>query len=126
MKKSKAAKKSAKPVKSKKTSPVAKSPKVATKMPVDTFDAWVTKQVKAERRGGAAEVPAKMEGTTLPKDTFDSWIDKQKPKESVQEKSTSAVPDTYDQWMDKQVAQKSADEEKQEQVPEPPAPVASP
>jgi hypothetical protein len=125
LKKSKASKKSTKSVKPKKMAPAAKSPKAPTKMPVDTFDAWVAKQVRAERKGGALEASAKVEGP-VPKDTFDSWIDKQKPKESAQEKSTLTVPDTYDKWMDKQVAQRSADEEKQEQAPaEPPAPAAA-
>jgi hypothetical protein len=119
LKKSKAAKKKAKPTKAKSTASV-KSVKPAVKMPVDTFDAWVAKQVKADRKGGV-EVSEKVEVSTLPKDTFDIWINKQKPRENNQQKSNSSVPDTYDQWMNKQVAQKSAEEEKQEQSAEAPA-----
>jgi len=128
LKKSKAPtkRKSAKPVKDVK---VAKSParpkstpRVPVKMPVDTFDAWVAKQVKSERKTGSPEHTKS--DAPQPKDTFDSWIDKQKPRENWQQKSNTSVPDTYDQWMDKQVAQKSADEKKeaQEVPPEASAP----
>ena len=91
-------------------------------MPVDTFDAWVAKQVKAERKTGSPE-PAKSDAPQ-PKDTFDSWIDKQKPRENWQQKSNSSVPDTYEQWMNKQVAQKSSDEKKEAQAVPPEASAA--
>lgn len=91
-------------------------------MPVDTYDAWVAKQIKA---GGAKEEFTRApspENEVLPKDTFDSWIEKQQPKESVQPKSNSAVPDTFEVWMEKQIALKSSVEEKGQASPETEAP----
>jgi hypothetical protein len=111
-----AKKKSARPTKAKKVAGSAKSVvKAPVKMPVDTFDAWVAKQVRAERRESA---PAKAEEpAVLPKDTFEIWIEKQKPRESAQPKASAAVPDTYDLWMAKQVALKSSEEAKPVQLP---------
>ena len=127
MKKTKVAKKkSARPARSKKATAAKKSSsKAPVKMPVNTFDAWVTKQVKAGRKESPSESSSKpAEATALPKDTFDSWIDKQKPKEVSAPRSNSSVPDTYELWMAKQVAQKSSVEEKEQR--EEVAPEASP
>ena len=90
-------------------------------MPVSTFDAWMAKQVRAENRGGASETISKSDETVvLPKDTFEIWIEKQKPRENVQQKSSSSVPDTFELWMSKQVAMKSSDEEKEKPPTETP------
>jgi hypothetical protein len=117
--KSKATKKSKKPAKAaklKKSSSAAAKKTQVMKMPVSTFDAWVAKQVRSGKIGGATEVATKSVEIELPKDTFEVWIGKQKPREGTQQKSTSApVQDTYEIWMSKQVAMRSSapDEEQQ-------------
>ena len=72
------------------------------KLPVDTFDAWITKQVRASKKERAIISAARVE-LVLPKDTFELWIEKQKPKESVPPKlDTEAPPDTFEHWIEKQ------------------------
>ncbi len=70
----------------------------------------MTKQVRAEKKGGSSQSAPKSGETSLPKDTFESWIEKQKPKEAVQQKSDSSVPDTFDLWMSKQVSIRESEE----------------
>jgi hypothetical protein len=75
-------------------------------MPVDTFDAWISKQVKASNRGASEKIVEHVESTKLPESTFDSWMKKQKPKESSASRPSSVgSPDTFDAWISKRVAE---------------------
>ena len=75
-------------------------------MPVDTFDAWISKQVKASNRGAGEKTPERPGSTKLPESTFDAWMKKQKPKESSPSKTSSiSPPDTFDVWINKRVAE---------------------
>jgi len=92
------------------------------KLPVSTFDAWITKQVRASKKEGAVVSSTRVE-VVVPKDTFEVWIEKQKPRENVSPKfDTEASPDTFELWMSKQVALKStADADQEAAPPEAPA-----
>lgn len=117
MKKSKVTKKKSKSASSRKAASSARTvSKTPLKMPTNTFDAWIAKQVKAENKRESIDPVSKPAETALPKDTFEIWIEKQKPKEVVAQRSMSSVPDTFELWMTKQVAQKSSDEEKQAEL----------
>jgi len=106
-----AKKKPVKNAKAKKKTVSKTTTKVPAKLPVSTFDAWMEKQVRAEKKGIVSyEAVSKVEVRTLPKDTFDLWIEKQKPKESSIQKSNSSVPDTFDLWMSKQVSIKESED----------------
>ena len=88
-------------------------------MPVSTFDAWISKQVKASNRGGFAEKePSPTESTKLPESTFDAWMRKQKPKESSSTKPQSnGSPDTFELWINKRVADwKDVPEKPEEEI----------
>jgi len=117
-----------KPKSTKKKSPKSKAKKPATraskapakttlKLPVDTFDAWIAKQVRASKKEGAVTSSTHVE-VVVPKGTFELWIEKQKPRENVSPKlDTEAAPDTFELWMSKQVALKATADADQEAVP---------
>ncbi|MDA4131160.1 MAG: hypothetical protein OK457_10355, partial [Thaumarchaeota archaeon] len=76
------------------------------KMPVNTFDAWIAKQVKASKRETGSKTPEREEHNRLPESTYDAWMKKQKPKESSPTRPQSiGAPDTFDLWIDKRVAE---------------------
>jgi hypothetical protein len=107
LKKSKAAsKKTVKTCKAKKPASSKKAPKKApVKMPVNTFDAWIAKQIKAGKKEIPPETIVRSEDpAVLPKDTYEIWLEKQKPKEAPQQKQGPHAPDTFEVWMSKQVA----------------------
>jgi len=94
-----------------------KSPSIPKHLPVDTFDAWLTKQVRASKKEGPAKSPERQETVRLPESTFDEWMKKQKPKESAPEKrETTATPDTFEVWINKKVAERTAEESHEEQI----------
>ena len=74
-------------------------------MPVDTFDAWISKQVRASKRGAPEKPETSSESTKLPESTFDAWMKKQKPKEMPSRPQSTGSPDTFQLWIDKRVAE---------------------
>jgi hypothetical protein len=98
----------------------AKKEAPSSKLPLSTFDVWVTKQVRLGKKEGGSITMTKTEETVvLPKDTFETWIENQKPKESVQQKTVAPAPNTFDLWMSKQVEARSSEEEKAEPMSTP-------
>lgn len=115
-KSSKAPNKKPKSAKSKKPSThklASTTKKTLEKLPVSTFDAWVSKQVRIEKKGGVI-VENTTEILSLPKDTYETWIENQKPKESSQQKIGSPGPSTFDLWLTRQIAIRDTAEEKEE------------